>query len=72
MKIKMIVITLLLSMGSLLNAGIHGEWGYSGDGDPAHWGDLKAEFFMCKDGKNQSPVDIQRSEALHAIGLEED
>jgi len=33
-------------------------WGYEGDVSPIHWGDLKKEYFMCKEGKNQSPVDI--------------
>ena len=71
MKIKLIIVTLLFGMGNLLHAGIHGEWGYSGEGDPAHWGDLKPEFFMCRDGKNQSPINIQKSETLQAIGLED-
>ncbi len=71
MKIKMLVVTLLFGVSNLLYAGIHGEWGYSGDGDPAHWGDLKPEFFMCRDGKNQSPVNIQKSSTIQAIGLED-
>jgi len=71
MKIKMIIVALFFSMSSLLYAGIHGEWGYSGDVDPAHWGDLNPEFFMCRDGKNQSPVNIQRSEAIKADGLDD-
>ena len=71
MKIKMIIVALFFSMSSLLYAGIHGEWSYYGHEDPAHWGDLKPEFFMCRDGKNQSPVDIQTSKTLQAIGLED-
>jgi len=35
------------------------HWGYEGEGSPIHWGDLKKEYFMCKEGKNQSPVDIK-------------
>ncbi len=34
------------------------HWSYSGETGPIHWGDLKPAFFMCKAGKNQSPVDI--------------
>ena len=71
MKIKMLIVTLLFSFSNLLYAGIHGEWGYSGEEDPAHWGDLNPEFFMCRDGKNQSPVNIERSKALKADGLDE-
>ncbi len=34
------------------------HWSYEGESGPLHWGDLKKEYFMCKEGKNQSPVDI--------------
>ena len=71
MKFKMIIVSLLFSVSSMLYAGIHGEWGYSGDGDPAHWGDIKSEFFMCRDGKNQSPINIQKSETIQAAGLKD-
>lgn len=36
------------------------HWGYSGDTGPKYWGDLKDEYFMCKEGKNQSPIDLKR------------
>jgi len=41
--------------------GGHGgevHWGYHGETGPAHWGDLSADFHMCKDGKSQTPIDI--------------
>jgi len=57
-------------LGSLLYGGVHGEWGYAGDVSPEKWGDLKPEFFMCKEGKNQSPIDIATRGVLQAQGLE--
>ena len=36
----------------------HGEWGYSGDSGPEHWGALKPEYSACASGKNQSPIDL--------------
>ncbi len=33
-------------------------WSYEGECGPAHWGDLQPEFTACKEGKQQSPVDI--------------
>lgn len=41
--------------------GAHGKahWGYSGEEGFQHWGDLSAEFHACKDGRKQSPIDIQ-------------
>lgn len=37
----------------------HGaHWGYDGEVGPAHWGELAPEFAACRDGRNQSPVNI--------------
>ncbi|WP_281951414.1 carbonic anhydrase [Nitrosophilus kaiyonis] len=36
----------------------HSHWSYSGDSGPEYWGDLKDEYFMCKEGKNQSPINL--------------
>ncbi|MCW8929755.1 MAG: carbonic anhydrase family protein [Gammaproteobacteria bacterium] len=38
--------------------GGHAKWSYSGATGPSHWGDLSPEFGLCKQGKNQSPIDI--------------
>lgn len=35
------------------------HWGYEGEGAPDKWGNLKPEYATCKDGKQQSPIDIQ-------------
>ncbi|MCU7837258.1 MAG: carbonic anhydrase family protein [gamma proteobacterium symbiont of Taylorina sp.] len=37
------------------------KWSYSGATGPSHWGDLSPEYNTCKQGKNQSPVDISTS-----------
>jgi carbonic anhydrase len=37
-------------------AGAH--WGYTGKVAPEHWGDLAPEYRVCKEGKNQSPIDL--------------
>ena len=71
MKLKLLLITFLLSMSSLVYAGVHGEWSYSGEADPSHWGDLKPDFFMCKDGKNQSPVNIDTTKIVHTNSLKD-
>ena len=38
------------------------HWGYDGAEGPSHWGDLESEFALCKNGRQQSPVDIRNSE----------
>ncbi len=34
------------------------HWGYQGEGAPEHWADLDSGFALCRDGKEQSPVDL--------------
>ncbi|RMD45622.1 MAG: carbonic anhydrase family protein [Aquificota bacterium] len=53
------VLGLILAL-SFSNYSIAGEWSYHGEHGPEHWGDIKKEFIMCKIGKNQSPVDLNR------------
>jgi carbonic anhydrase len=40
------------------------KWGYVGELDPDHWGDLSAEFATCKEGKAQSPIDIRYGQRM--------
>lgn len=35
------------------------QWSYTGEQGPAHWGDLSPELATCKEGKEQSPIDIR-------------
>jgi carbonic anhydrase len=35
------------------------HWSYSGPDGPDHWGDLDPAWKICKDGKRQSPIDIE-------------
>ena len=39
------------------------EWGYTGARGPAFWGTLSPKFKIAKDGKRQSPIDIQLKKA---------
>ncbi len=50
--------------------GVH--WSYEGAGAPAHWGDLKSEYALCKGGKSQSPIDISGAQSgdLEAISFD--
>jgi carbonic anhydrase len=40
------------------HAAAHPHWSYTGQGAPAHWGDLDPGFELCEGGKRQSPIDI--------------
>lgn len=42
------------------------HWSYVGEQDPSHWGDLAKDFSLCKQGKNQSPVDLSDSLVTHS------
>lgn len=48
------------------------SWDYGGSLGPSHWGDLKPEYAMCKNGHHQSPIDIRdpRRAALATIRFE--
>ena len=34
------------------------HWSYSGEDGPQNWGDLSADYLMCSQGRNQSPIDL--------------
>jgi carbonic anhydrase len=34
-------------------------WDYGNSKGPSHWGELKPEFALCKNGHRQSPIDIR-------------
>lgn len=45
------------------------HWGYSGAEGPEHWGDLSQAYATCKNGKNQSPIDLRDTAAIGTQGL---
>jgi carbonic anhydrase len=47
---------LFLATSLVANSTTH--WGYTGHGSPQSWGELSPKFHMCKEGKNQSPINI--------------
>jgi carbonic anhydrase len=48
------------------------HWGYMGDIGPRHWNEVKKEFKMCSEGKQQSPINIIASQDtnLKALNLD--
>lgn len=36
-------------------------WQYSGSGGPEFWGELSADYATCKTGRNQSPINIDKT-----------
>ena len=58
-------ILLLLALGCLLPAlaeDLYPDWGYEGYAGPEHWGNLTMDFASCKNGKEQSPIDLTVAE----------
>jgi carbonic anhydrase len=51
---------LLLLPLQLITAGEDkaAHWSYEGDDGPEHWGDLSPDYSFCREGSNQSPVDL--------------
>jgi carbonic anhydrase len=56
------------STGSSAEQGMQRDWSYSGlqVPGPARWGDVRAEYGLCKTGKLQSPINISQSSAQKA------
>lgn len=48
------------------------QWSYKGANGPEHWGDLDPDYAACKDGKEQSPIDVRDAQKaqLPAIRFE--
>jgi carbonic anhydrase len=40
------------------------HWTYEGETGPEHWGDLNPDFAACKNGKEQSPINIETSQVI--------
>ena len=34
------------------------HWSYEGEGAPENWAKIDKKFFMCKEGRNQSPINL--------------
>ena len=46
------------------------HWGYEGDEGPEYWGDLSSDFAACRQGVEQSPVDLSHSIPVGTVPLE--
>jgi len=49
----------LLAPTLLLASDQAAHWTYEGEEGPEHWSELSADYHMCRDGRNQSPVDLE-------------
>lgn len=63
-KISLLCGVAMLCSGAAMASGGGTHWGYEGHEGPESWGDLSPEYAICKNGKNQSPIDI--SETIEA------
>ncbi len=60
-----ILLTTLLFFGSIsISWAESSHWSYEGDEGPTHWGDISEVYHVCKEGRNQSPIDLK--DGVHA------
>ncbi len=45
------------------------HWGYGSDNGPASWADLNPDYALCRDGREQSPIDISDPSPAELPGL---
>jgi carbonic anhydrase len=64
------VLPLFGSRSALAQAEAAHPWSYEGAKGPAHWGDLKSEYAVCKTGKHQSPIDIRNEKPADLPAIE--
>ncbi len=72
MKGYFLVLTLAIPL-MLLGCNIRSrklQWGYEGERGPERWWKIKPEYSICKDGKNQSPVNIADVEKANLTDIE--
>jgi len=50
------------------HAEVH--WGYAGEEGPEHWADLSPDFMPCRDGLEQSPIDLTGAVPIEDAGIE--
>jgi carbonic anhydrase len=67
-QIIFLISLLLISFSSLQAAESEAHWSYQGDDGPEHWGELSEKYKMCREGRNQSPVNLV---ADYHVGLPE-
>jgi carbonic anhydrase len=46
------------------------HWGYEGEEGPEHWADLSEDFSLCRDGTEQSPIDLTGATPVDGVSLE--
>jgi carbonic anhydrase len=46
------------------------HWGYEGEGAPEHWAALDPDFALCRDGVEQSPIDLTGAVPIEDAGIE--
>jgi carbonic anhydrase len=44
-------------------------WSYAGKDGPPHWGDLDPDYAPCKNGREQSPIDIRNTKKANLPAL---
>ena len=58
-KIKLnvcVIAVAAMTVTATVSGGEH--WGYSGEAGPDNWGELEADYAVCANGRNQSPIDL--------------
>jgi len=60
----LVVLVLFGFAGAVMAEGGHAHWDYEGHAGPAHWGELSKDYEACAHGKNQSPVNISKTETV--------
>lgn len=70
-KTLMSAVVATLFSASLIAQSHTTHWGYTGHEGPENWGNLSADYSLCKNGNSQSPINISKTVVVSTKGLEE-
>ena len=48
------------------------HWGYEGEAEPEHWGELDETFALCSQGRAQSPINLTAATGIDLVNIDFD
>ena len=60
----------VIGLGAAAAGAEDGKWSYEGPSGPQRWSEVSPEFSICGSGREQSPIDLQRTHTAEPEAIE--